>query len=96
MKDTETLLNEALKRSAKMRALVRFDHKAGTIDIYSEEGSQPYSIEFRRINTHQKLVRWIYQLIQKSWITNDHIHMLLVVWDAQLTSGEQSHLIGPL
>lgn len=36
-----------------------------------------YDIQFSRCNTPEKLVSWIHHLLEKNWVTKDHISRLI-------------------
>jgi hypothetical protein len=101
MKSTAQLLNEMLVNEARKAALVRMNEtkKGSSIDLYGRADGTPYAIDWKRINTHEKLLRWIYHLIKKDWVTKDHVEMLLYVWANQFHRGNKDAsdtLIGPL
>ena len=89
--DQFKLLDEVIKdlELSNKFPLVIYDKVHNTIDladVLHENGknykfkSNPYWIDFKRIDTELKLLAWIGHLLDKDWFTKDHIEGLLWVW----------------
>lgn len=46
-------------------------------EIWLWDGGDWYKISFSDCDTHEELVKWVYQLSEKSWATREHIHLFL-------------------
>lgn len=47
------------------------------IDLKILECDSEYQISFNRMDTPEKVLGWILQLVEKNWITKEHIETLI-------------------
>lgn len=78
--------------------LLFVDYKARTINLVDERREfhdfeeNPYSIAFHRIDTHAKLLAWIEHLSEKTWITTEHLRLLVLAFESAM-NGEVNRAI---
>jgi hypothetical protein len=59
--------------------VVRYSTSEGvpSFDVLNEEAESWYEIVTSRCNTGAKLVEWVGHLLEKEWVTKDHIEQLI-------------------
>ena len=56
-------------------------------DFRRLQGHNDYFFEFNRINSKDKLIKWLFHLSEKDWFSSFHLQGLLECWEREINDG---------